>query len=87
MIAKMVADGDSGDFAQGADDQDGPEYWIPQGQGALNAYVQRLASQGKYWVGPLPGIDHWHTFLQYTPNAVERALKGPALLQRGLGAL
>jgi hypothetical protein len=85
-IAQLVASGDSGNFANGADDQDGPEAWINQGQGALNNYVVGLAHNGKFWVGPLPGIDHWHTFLQYTDHSVGGA-DAQALIQRGQDAL
>jgi hypothetical protein len=84
LIAKLVMSGDSGNFSNGADDQDGPEAWIIQGQDALNNYVTQLAANGKYWVGPLPGVDHWHTFLQFTPGPL---VDGQALLQRGLDAL
>ncbi len=87
LLADLVMTGQSRDFAKGADDQDGPEYWIPQGQTALTNYVKNLASKGKYWVGPLPGIDHWHTFLQFTPDPVTRAASGKALMQRGIEAL
>lgn len=84
LLAQLITSGGSGNFSRGADDQDGPEYWIPQGQASLHGYVRRLASQGKYWVGPLPGVDHWHTFLQFTaPGSPDAA----ALLQRGLEAL
>jgi hypothetical protein len=87
LMAKLVADGDSADFAQGADDQDGPEAWVGQGQNALTNYVARLATNGKYWVGPLPGVDHWHTFLQFTPGVRKDSAEGQALMQRGIDAL
>jgi hypothetical protein len=87
LLADLVASGASGDFAQGADDQDGPENWISQGQTALDNYVTGLAKAGKFWIGPLPGVDHWRTFLQFTPGAAIRGALGPALMQRGLDAL
>lgn len=87
LLAELVTSGKSGDFARGADDQDGPEHWAPKGQTALVNYVKRLASEGKFWVGPLPGIDHWHTFLQFTPDEMTRKLHGQALMQRGIDAL
>jgi hypothetical protein len=87
LIAQLVASGESGDFAQGADDQDGPEAWVSQGQTALHNYVRRLASRGKYWVGPLPGIDHWRTFLQITPKISKTSTEAQALIQRGLDAM
>ncbi len=87
LLANLVITGESADFANGADDQDGPEAWISQGQAALNNYVARLASQGKYWVGPLPGVDHWRTFLQITPGVSASSPAGQALMQRGMEAL
>jgi hypothetical protein len=87
LLADLVMSGESDNFSRGADDQDGPEYWIPQGQTSLNNYVKRLASEGKYWVGPLPGIDHWHTFLQFTPSKLTLASTKTALYLRGLEAL
>jgi hypothetical protein len=87
LLAHLIVTGQSDNFSNDADDQDGPEAWIKQGQAALTNYVKGLAANGKFWVGPLPGIDHWRTFLQFTPNLIVRATKGPALLQRGIAAL
>lgn len=86
LIAELVASGKTYGFASGADDQDGPEAWINQGQGSLTGYVQNLARNGKFWVGPLPGVDHWRTFLQFTPGPNPFVDKD-ALLQRGIAAL
>lgn len=85
LIADLVASGQTNDFTGGADDQDGPEAWIHQGQNSLTVYVQNLARNGKYWVGPLPGIDHWRTFLQFTPGPL--VFNKDELLQRGIEAL
>lgn len=87
LLADLITSGDSGDFARGADDQDGPEHWAPKGQASLDGYVKNLAARGKYWIGPLPGIDHWHTFLQFTPGISASLPPGQALLARGLEAL
>lgn len=87
LLAKLIVSGESNDFSRGADDQDGPEAWISRGQASLDGYVRNLAANGKFWVGPLPGVDHWHTFLQFTPNALVRAASGTMLMQRGLAAL
>lgn len=64
LLADLVTSGQSGDFSLGADDQDGIEYQsaFPD----IPAYVRLLANRGKFWVGPLPGVDHWRTFLQTT---------------------
>jgi hypothetical protein len=87
LLAHLVASGASGDFAQGADDQDGPEAWISKGQTSLHNYVRGLAAKGKFWVGPLAGVDHWHTFLQFTPDPLTRATMGKQLTERGIEAL
>lgn len=87
LIAQLVTSGDSGNFSQNADDQDGPDAWVSKGQAALNNYVIGLAQNGKYWVGPLPGVDHWHTFLQFTPGISMNSAEGQALMQRGIDAL
>jgi hypothetical protein len=87
LIAKFMLSDEFTGFS-GADDQDGPEAWVNQGQNALNNYVvNKLAKNGKYWVGPLPGVDHWHTFLQYTPGISASTPEGQALTQRGIDAL
>jgi hypothetical protein len=87
LLAHLVVSGASGNFSNGADDQDGPDAWVKQGQTALTNYVRGLANNGKYWVGPLPGVNHWHTFLQFTPNFAERAVYGKQWLQRGIDSL
>jgi len=87
MLAQLVMSGDSGDFSNGADDQDGPEAWIPQGQAALVSYVRKIARSGKYWVGPLPGVDPWRTFLQNTPGIDPGSDLGAILTQQGIDAL
>jgi hypothetical protein len=87
VIAQFVIDGYSDNFTGGADDQDGPEYWAKDGRSSFGSYVRGLASKGKYWVGPLPGIDHWHTFLQFTPGISASSAEGQALTQRGIAAL
>lgn len=87
LLASLVVSGGSGDFTNGADDQAGPQAWIKQGQAKLTNYVKYLANNGKFWAGPIPGIDHWHTFLTITPDAVTRSVMGKQLLQRGIDAL
>jgi hypothetical protein len=87
LLADLVVSERSGNFTDGADDQDGPEAWISKGQTSLNNYIQRLASEGKYWIGPRPGVDHWHTFLQYTPGIKATSPEGQALVARGRAAL
>jgi hypothetical protein len=61
LLADFIINGQSGNFAQGADDQDGLEFRssfaIPMNR------VLQYASSGSYWVGPLPGVDHWRLSL------------------------
>jgi hypothetical protein len=64
ILAAMVANGETNDFSGGADDQDGIEYSAAFPN--IPAYVQNLARHSKFWIGPLPGVDHWRTFLQTT---------------------
>ena len=78
LLAHLVVTGQSGDFAQGADDQAAVH---------TASWVQYLAKNGSYWVGPLPGVDHYRTFLVRKVDAVTKAVAGKALLQRGLDAL
>lgn len=87
LLADLITSGKSGNYARGADDQDGIEYWAPKGQDALNNKVRSLASRGKYWIGPLYGIDHWHTFLQYTPGISSSSPQGQLLIARGMQAV
>lgn len=84
LLAQLILSGQTNNFNNGADDQAGFEYAaaFPNPQ----ATVRRFASQGNYWVGPLPNVNHWKTsqFRHYgvSPSSVD----GAALLQRGLDA-
>lgn len=64
LLAILIINGETHNFSNGADDQDGIEYAsaFPN----IPAYVTQLANRGKFWVGLLPGVDHWRTFLQTT---------------------
>ena len=77
ILADLVMTDSSGDFAQGANDQDGLEYkrYFPVPMDRIMKY----AARGSYWVGPLVGIDHWHTTL-FKPYGV----KPDSLIGRGL---
>lgn len=82
-LAELVASGRSGNFAKGATSQYGMEYLSdPAGK------VRSHAEDGKFWVGPLPGVDHMHTFLfrQYPKNSLS-TIEVTALRQRGLDAI
>ena len=82
-VARLVLSGQSGQFARGADDQNGPEYF----DNPLTK-VKSSALKRNYWVGPLPGVDHWHTFLYtYRPDIAPDSVLGQWLLARGVAAL
>ena len=78
ILAALVLSGATNDFAQGADDQAAVH---------TEAWVRYLAKNGKFWVGPLPGVDHYNTFLTFTPSTVTRAAQGQDLLDRALAVL
>jgi hypothetical protein len=84
LLAVLVDEGETNDFIEGGIDQDGPEARISNGQDFLWNYVDGLAQRGLYWIGPKPGIDHWHTFIQYNPGPLENK---SALVQRAKEAL
>ena len=85
IMAKLVADGKTGNFNRGADDQDGLEYTAAFPDPA--AKVRYAASKGNYWIGLLPGIDHWHTFLWKYYGVSPTTPEGSALLAQGLAAV
>jgi hypothetical protein len=94
LLANLVVSRQSGDFANGAQTQWGPDAlsWAKAGNftttNVIN-FVRSAASdsQGRYyWVGPLPGVDPWHTFLTKRGPAANTA-EGQALIQTGIGAL
>lgn len=82
LIADFVLSGQSDNFARGADDQNGIEYFQ-----SPSANVHKESKQGDYWVGPLPGVDHWHTFLYRHYGFSPTSSEGAWLLQRGLDAV
>jgi hypothetical protein len=90
IIAMDVLDGTiPRDFNKGADDQYGPEILVrKQGlQTTLNG-VRRRGSERRYWVGPLPGVDHMRTFQYRTIKSVDPASElGRALIERGVRAI
>lgn len=85
MIARFVLDGGAGDFAQGADDQVGPEIWSVD-QAVANT---RATGQNRnYWVGPLPGVDWWRIFLTKHEADVDPASsEGQAKIAAGVAVL
>ena len=62
LIADFVLAGKSNNFARNAVTQFGMD--VRSIISSPRALVAKVAQQsGYYWVGPLPGVDHWHTFL------------------------
>lgn len=61
LLAELITSGQSDNFNRGADDQAGLQYAVnfPSVPGAITTWANR----GQFWVGPLPGVDHWRTFL------------------------
>lgn len=79
LLADMVMNGQSGDFADGAEDQVGMEYMSdPVGK------VRSQAAEMKYWVGPLAGVNQQRTFLFKYYGVKPTSSDGAALLARGL---
>lgn len=85
LLAIAILNGLTDNFSRGADDQVGLEYAsaFPNPAG----FVQKLARQGDYWVGPLPGVDHWRTFLTRSVGVSPASPTGATLLMRGLLAV
>lgn len=83
ILAKFVLSGKSNNFSRGADDQMGPEH--------LNDPVRSVrvhAADRDYWVGLLPGVDHWHTFLyRHLPSIDPTSGLGKTLINRGVAAM
>lgn len=95
-LANLVVTGASDNFANGVMTQWGPEYLknsngTRMGAGTTRARVETFiryaasSSGGRYfWVGSVPGVDPWHTWL-----AGKKPIGWPeeALIQRGIEAL
>lgn len=69
LLAHLVVSGASGNFANGAETQWGPDAFRFSDKSKIDSpaqverFVKAVANQGYYWVGPLAGVDPWHTFL------------------------
>jgi len=80
LLADLVITGQSGNFSQGAVDQDGLEF-----RSSFPIPMNRILSEaqsGKFWVGPLPGVDHWHTTLFNKLNVSAASPQGILLIER-----
>jgi len=82
LLADLILSGESGNFNNGADDQDGLQYvhYFPSAENKIRS----AAAGGNYWVGLLPGIDHFRTtqwkHYGYKPTSSE----GKALIKRAV---
>ena len=84
QLALLVTTGNSGNFTRGADDQDGLNNF------AAFPHVQRKidyqASMGSYWVGPIPGVNHWETTFWRQYGYSWTSLEGRTLAARAYTA-
>jgi len=90
LIANFVVSGQSGNFANDALTQWGPDavrspspLTSPE---RIASFVRSAANNRYYWVGPLPGVDPWHTWLTFKGPAAS-TLVGQGLIARGISAL
>jgi len=103
VLANLVVSGGSGGFARGAMTQWGPEYLentngSRMGTGTTRARVEnfvRYAASSKggryFWIGPLAGVDPWHTWLAgkklpigvNAETAIQYGIEGLALAADG----
>lgn len=76
-------------FSKGADDQYGPEILVAkQGLTVTQNGVRSRGNDRKYWVGPLPLVDHQRTFLyRYAPEVSPTSAMGKQLIARGVAAI
>lgn len=82
LIAKFVVEGGSGDFTGGAEDQDGLESTRDFPSPAAKILYEARTSN-RYWVGLLPGVDHWVTTLwRRYPGVSPTSPLGVALIAR-----
>jgi len=80
LLADLVTSGKSENVSRGADDQDGLEFYayfpVPMNR------VLSEARAGRYWVGPIPGIDHWKVTLFQTLGHAPTSAEGKSLIER-----
>ena len=81
LLADLVISGKSEDISRGADDQDGLEFkkYFPV---PMNRILSEARKSGRYWVGPVPGVDHWKTTLFRTFGYKPESSEGRALIER-----
>ena len=82
LIADFVVSGQSNNFTGGGSDQDGLEYqkYFPN----IAYTVSNYANSGMYWVGLLPGVDHWLSAIWKYYGVAANSAQGQQLIQRAL---
>ena len=80
ILSDLILSGVTNNFNLGADDQDGLEYrkYFPV---PMNRILS-AAKEGNYWVGPLPGVDHWKTTLFRKYGFKSSSNEGQSLIKR-----
>lgn len=87
LLAKLALSGTVDGFTLGGDDQDGPDAFDSMTK-ALDLPRQRAEVQSQYWIGPVAGINPWHTFIYNTrPDLDPKSGEGLQLKQAGTDAL
>lgn len=81
LLADLVISGRSENVSRGADDQDGLEFkkYFPV---PMNRILSEARNSGRYWVGPIPGVDHWKTTLFRTYGYKPDSPEGRTLIAR-----
>ena len=81
LLADLVISGKSENISRGADDQDGLEFkkYFPV---PMNRILNEAKNSGRYWVGPVPGVDHWKMTLYRTYGFKPESPEGRALIAR-----
>ncbi len=72
LIARFVLSGGSNNFARYAVTQYGPDVRTSHHgyEWAKKGVARKARESDYYWVGPLPGVDHWHTFLYKVDKSI-----------------
>lgn len=91
MLAIAITNGEiADDFSKGGNDQYGPQVFLKD-TGGLAKLVNDLKAKGTnhvYWVGPLPGINHFRTMVFTTRTDVDpNSPLGQQLINRAIAAI
>jgi hypothetical protein len=81
IAADLVLSGQVGNFSNSTS-QYGLDILIRNGRDPYD-FVENIANKDRaYWVGPLPGVNHFRTFLIRTLSRLEAATRGKALISQ-----